>query len=98
VERQLDTPGGRRDEPVPVIDAVHGEDGALHGAAAIGLDQISSPTSLALWADEQLSLIDSRAVYLARRAMPAPHPRRDRTGQPDECEQAARSWQDASSA
>jgi predicted NBD/HSP70 family sugar kinase len=41
----------RRDRPPPVLDAAHGDDGALHGAAAVGLDHITSETALAAWAD-----------------------------------------------
>ena len=37
----------RRDDPVPVLDAVHGDDGALHGAAALALDRATSPEGLA---------------------------------------------------
>jgi predicted NBD/HSP70 family sugar kinase len=37
----------RRDGPVPVLDAVHGDDGALHGAAAVALDHATSPEGLA---------------------------------------------------
>lgn len=37
----------RRADPVPVLDAVHGDDGALHGAAALALDHATSPEGLA---------------------------------------------------
>jgi len=37
----------RRDRPVPVLDAVHGDDGALRGAAALALDHATSPEGLA---------------------------------------------------
>lgn len=37
----------RRDRPVPVLDAVHGDDGALHGAAALALDHATSAEGLA---------------------------------------------------
>lgn len=37
----------RRAAPVPVLDAVHGDDGALHGAAALALDHATSPEGLA---------------------------------------------------
>jgi predicted NBD/HSP70 family sugar kinase len=37
----------RRDRPVPVLDAVHGDDGALHGAAALALDHALSAEGLA---------------------------------------------------
>lgn len=37
----------RRDHPVPVLDAVHGDAGALHGAAALALDHATSPEGLA---------------------------------------------------
>jgi len=37
--------------PPPVLDAVHGEDGALRGAVAVGLDRITTESALADWAD-----------------------------------------------
>jgi predicted NBD/HSP70 family sugar kinase len=37
----------RRDRPVPVLDAHHGDDGALLGAAALALDHATSPEGLA---------------------------------------------------
>ncbi|GAA4892724.1 ROK family transcriptional regulator [Actinomycetospora straminea] len=37
----------RRDHPVPVLDAVHGDLGALHGAAALALDHATSAEGLA---------------------------------------------------
>ncbi|MHC1560334.1 ROK family transcriptional regulator [Actinomycetospora sp. C-140] len=37
----------RREHPVPVLDAVHGDDGALHGAAALALDHATSAEGLA---------------------------------------------------
>lgn len=37
----------RRDDPVPVLDALHGDDGALSGAAALALDHATSPEGLA---------------------------------------------------
>ena len=39
----------RRGRPPPVIDATHGDDGPLHGAAIIGLDHVTSETALADW-------------------------------------------------
>jgi len=42
----------RRADPPPVLDAVHGGDGALHGAAAVALDHITHPAGLAAWADD----------------------------------------------
>jgi predicted NBD/HSP70 family sugar kinase len=42
----------RRAHPPPVLDAVHGSDGALHGAAAVALDHITDPAGLAAWADD----------------------------------------------
>lgn len=39
----------RRAQPPPIIDAAHGDCGALHGAAAVGLDQITSEAALAAW-------------------------------------------------
>jgi predicted NBD/HSP70 family sugar kinase len=38
-----------RGQPPPVADAVHGEDGALHGAAILALDHITSEAALAEW-------------------------------------------------
>ncbi|MFB9322763.1 hypothetical protein [Cryptosporangium minutisporangium] len=36
-----------------VSASAHGDDGALHGAAAVGRDRISAPESLARWAAER---------------------------------------------
>ncbi|SHN06084.1 ROK family transcriptional regulator [Cryptosporangium aurantiacum] len=41
----------RRSAPPPVSDSVHGDDGALHGAAAVGWDRVTGPEALADWAD-----------------------------------------------
>jgi predicted NBD/HSP70 family sugar kinase len=38
-----------RGQPPPVVDAVHGDDGALHGAAILALDHITSEAALAEW-------------------------------------------------
>ena len=46
----------RRAEPPPVLDASHGEHGARHGAAAVGLDHITTESALAGWAEEQTAL------------------------------------------
>ena len=46
----------RRAEPPPVLDASHGEHGARHGAAAVGLDHITTEAALAGWAEEQTAL------------------------------------------
>ncbi|MEJ3657418.1 ROK family transcriptional regulator [Actinomycetes bacterium KLBMP 9759] len=43
----------RQAAPPPVLDAVHGDDGALHGAAAVGLDAAVSASALADWADRK---------------------------------------------
>jgi predicted NBD/HSP70 family sugar kinase len=43
----------RRAEPPPVLTASHGEHGARHGAAAVGLDHITTEAALAGWAEEQ---------------------------------------------
>ena len=40
----------RRADPPPVLDAAHGEHGARHGAAAVGLDHITTEPALAAWA------------------------------------------------
>jgi predicted NBD/HSP70 family sugar kinase len=40
-----------RDEPPPVVSARHGNDGALYGAAAVGLDHITTQAAVAAWAD-----------------------------------------------
>jgi predicted NBD/HSP70 family sugar kinase len=42
-----------RGQPPPVVDAAHGDDGALTGAAILALDHITSETALAEWADRQ---------------------------------------------
>jgi hypothetical protein len=39
-----------REAPPPVVPAIHGADGALHGAAAVGLDLVTSEAALAEWA------------------------------------------------
>ncbi|MDT7587475.1 MAG: hypothetical protein QOE32_5025 [Pseudonocardiales bacterium] len=46
----------RRAEPPPVLDASHGEHGARHGAAAVGLDHLTTEAALAGWAEEQTAL------------------------------------------
>jgi predicted NBD/HSP70 family sugar kinase len=38
-----------RAQPPPVVDAVHGDDGALHGAAILALDHVTSEIALAEW-------------------------------------------------
>jgi len=43
----------RRDRPPPVHAAAHGDDGALHGAAEIGLDHILTEAGLTAWADDR---------------------------------------------
>jgi predicted NBD/HSP70 family sugar kinase len=43
----------RKDSPPPVRDAEHGEDGPLHGAVALALDQVTTPAGLADWVDRQ---------------------------------------------
>jgi len=45
----------RRAQLPPVLDAAHGDDGALRGAAAVGLDHITSEAALAAWADRHPS-------------------------------------------
>jgi predicted NBD/HSP70 family sugar kinase len=39
-----------RTQPPPVVDAAHGGDGPLHGAAIVGLDHITAEAALAAWA------------------------------------------------
>jgi predicted NBD/HSP70 family sugar kinase len=41
----------RRERPPPVLDAAHGGDGALSGAAAVGLDRVAGTAGIAAWAD-----------------------------------------------
>jgi predicted NBD/HSP70 family sugar kinase len=43
----------RKNSPPPVRDAEHGEDGPLYGAAALGLDHITTPAGLADWVERQ---------------------------------------------
>jgi predicted NBD/HSP70 family sugar kinase len=43
----------RKDSPPPVRDAEHGEDGPLHGAAALALDHITTAAGLADWVERQ---------------------------------------------
>lgn len=40
-----------RGDPPPVVDARHGEDGALYGAVAVGLDRLTSIAGLTAWVD-----------------------------------------------
>jgi hypothetical protein len=40
-----------RKDPPPVHDAAHGDDGPLSGAAAVGLDQITTAAGIAAWAE-----------------------------------------------
>lgn len=42
----------RRRQPPEVLDAWHGEDGALHGAIALGLDHAITDTALDAWAQD----------------------------------------------
>jgi hypothetical protein len=42
-----------RGQPPPVVDAAHGEDGALHGAVILGLDHITSEAALARWSAQE---------------------------------------------
>lgn len=42
-----------RASPPPVLDSTHQETGPLRGAAALGLDHITTPTTLATWADRK---------------------------------------------
>jgi len=42
----------RRTAPPPIADAAHGDDGALHGAGAVGLDAITTEAALEAWAAE----------------------------------------------
>lgn len=39
-----------RGQSPPVVDAVHGDDGALHGAVILALDHVTSESALAAWA------------------------------------------------
>jgi predicted NBD/HSP70 family sugar kinase len=41
-----------RAAPPPIRVAAHGADGALHGAAAVGLDRVTCEAALAEWATE----------------------------------------------
>ena len=41
-----------RDMPPPILPAAHGASGALHGAAAVGLDLVTREAALAEWAVE----------------------------------------------
>ena len=43
----------RKASPPPVRDGAHGEDGALHGAVALALDQVTTASGLADWAARQ---------------------------------------------
>jgi predicted NBD/HSP70 family sugar kinase len=43
----------RKSSPPPVRDAEHGEDGPLHGAVALALDNVTTAAGLADWAERQ---------------------------------------------
>lgn len=45
--------GFRKAHPTPVHAAVHGDDGALHGAVEVGLDLVVSEEGLASWASDR---------------------------------------------
>jgi hypothetical protein len=57
----------RRMSPPPVVDADHGDDGALHGAALTALDATITEPGLAAWAR-------TRTGEGRRRAPPAAAP------------------------
>jgi predicted NBD/HSP70 family sugar kinase len=40
-----------RDAPPPVLDSAHRDDGALRGAAALGLDHLTTEPALAAWSE-----------------------------------------------
>ncbi|HEY0471067.1 MAG TPA: XylR family transcriptional regulator, partial [Kribbella sp.] len=40
-----------RATPPPILDSTHQNDGALRGAAALGLDHITTDAAIASWAD-----------------------------------------------
>ena len=52
----------RRSLPPPVLPAVHGDDGALHGAAAAALDLVLTEAGLTASADERPSSGRPRAT------------------------------------
>ena len=52
----------RRSLPPPVLPAVHGDDGALHGAATAALDHVLPEAGLTAWADERTSADPQRAT------------------------------------
>lgn len=52
----------RRSLPPPVLPAVHGDDGALHGAATAALDHVLTEAGLTAWADERTSADPQRAT------------------------------------
>jgi predicted NBD/HSP70 family sugar kinase len=43
----------RKQSPPPVRDALHGEDGPLHGGVALALDHVTAAAGLADWVDRQ---------------------------------------------
>lgn len=45
----------RKEDPPPVHDAQHGEDGPLHGAVIRALDHVTTPDGLAAWAARRLA-------------------------------------------
>jgi predicted NBD/HSP70 family sugar kinase len=45
--------GFRRADPTPVLDAAHGDEGALRGAVEVGLDAVLSEAALSGWAADR---------------------------------------------
>jgi hypothetical protein len=43
-----------RADPPAVLDSTHQQTGALRGAAAVGLDQITTEDALASWSDRTI--------------------------------------------
>ncbi|HVH21652.1 MAG TPA: ROK family transcriptional regulator [Pseudonocardia sp.] len=62
----------RRAHPPPVLDAVHGGDGALHGAAAVALDHVTDPAGLATWAERNRGQAGSASRRARRTAQTVP--------------------------
>ncbi|GLW30508.1 ROK family transcriptional regulator [Actinoplanes regularis] len=56
-----------RGQPPPVVDAAHGDNGALYGAAILALDHATSETALAEWATRQPVQNQATAGFVGRR-------------------------------
>jgi len=61
----------RREHPPPVLDGRYGDDGALHGAAAVGLDRLTDPAGIAAWARQNQAVSGSRRARRTAQTVPS---------------------------